>query len=330
MTMQRQIAGRSVPAMGLGCMNVSHAYGHPPAEDDAIGLLQTAYDMGVRHFDTAALYGFGGNETLVGKALKSVRQDIFLASKCVMTGVDGKRVINGRPESLVATLEQALGRLQTDHIDLYYLHRWDKNVPIEDSVGALSRMVEQGKIGAIGLSEMSATTIAKAQTVHPIAALQTEYSLWSRNAEIAVLEHCRENDIAFVAFSPLARGFLSDGLGDISQLAEKDIRRGMPRFQEPNYSENLKLLAAFKALASDAGCTPGQLALQWVLAQGDHILPIPGTRSIDHLQENLQAAELSIAADVLKAAGDLINQSTVHGARYPAGTQAEIDTEEFV
>jgi|TARA_B100000446_G_C10542262_1_gene337350 aryl-alcohol dehydrogenase-like predicted oxidoreductase len=310
-------------------MNLSHAYGHPPAKEDAIRLLHRAYDLGVTHFDTAALYGFGSNETLVGEALKDRRDQIYLASKCVMTGVDGKRVIDGRPESLMRTIDEALQRLQTDYIDLYYLHRWDKNVPIEDSMGAMSRMVEQGKIGGVGLSEMSADTLRKAHAVHPITAMQTEYSLWTRNAEIAVLNACRELGVTFVAFSPVARGFLCDGMADLDSLAEKDIRRNMPRFQEPNSSANQRLYNSFKTLAAEAGCAPGQLALCWLLAQGEDILPIPGTRSIAHLEENLGAAELNIDPSILQAAGELINQDTVSGPRYPAVTQMEIDTEEF-
>lgn len=325
---QRKIGQHSVPAIGLGCMNLSHAYGGAPAEEDAIRLLHTAFDLGVRHFDTAALYGFGVNEALVGKALKPFRQEIHLASKCGMTGVDGKRVIDGRPETIVKTVDAALQRLQVEHIDLYYLHRWDKNVPIEDSVGTLSRMVEQGKLGELGLSEVSADTLHKAYTEHPIAAVQTEYSLWTRNAEIAVLETCRELGAAFVAFSPLARGFLC---GDVQPEAFEagDIRRNMPRFQEPNFTANSALLIEFRTLAEQAHCTPGQLALHWLLSQGEHIIPIPGTRSVEHLRDNLQATDLQIDASILQAADRLINQTTVKGPRYPAATQAEIDTEEF-
>ncbi|TXS90311.1 aldo/keto reductase [Parahaliea maris] len=326
---QRNIGTFSVPAIGLGCMNLNHAYGHAPDEASAIGLLREAFELGVRHFDTAALYGFGSNEKLVGKALRDLRPHIHLASKCGMTGVDGKKVIDGRPETLAQTVEQSLASLQTDHIDLYYLHRWDKQVPVEDSVGALAKMVEQGKIGAIGLSEVSADTLRKAQAVHPITAVQTEYSLWTRNAEIAVLEACRELGVTFVAFSPLARGFLSGAVHDVSQLSEKDIRRNMPRFQAPNFQANLALYREFAALAEGAGCTPGQLALCWLLGQGEHIVPIPGTRSIAHLRENVAAGDVQLDLAVLESAGQLINQDSVHGTRYGAATQVEIDTEEF-
>ena len=219
--------------------------------------------------------------------------------------------------------------MQTDHIDLYYLHRWDKYVPIEDSMGALAKMVDQGKIGAVGLSEVSADTLRRAHSIHPVAAVQSEYSLWTRNPEIAVLKACRELNVAFVAFSPLARGFLCEGVGDPEAMSEKDIRRGMPRFREPNFSANQVLFQSFSELAAKAACTPGQLALNWLLAQGENIIPIPGTRSVDHLEENMRAAELSIDPSVLTAAGALINRDSVCGERYPQATQIEIDTEEF-
>jgi aryl-alcohol dehydrogenase-like predicted oxidoreductase len=326
----RELAGRQVPAIGLGCMNLSHAYGVPPAEKEARELLHEAFELGVRHFDTAALYGFGRNEELLGRTLKPLRNQLFLASKCGMTGVDGKRVIDGRPKTLVATLEASLRRLQTDHIDLYYLHRWDRSVPIEDSVGALSRMIEQGKISALGLSEVSAETLLKAQAVHPVAAVQTEYSLWTRNPEVALLSSCRELGVALVAFSPLGRGFLAGAVHDPNALDEQDIRRGMPRFQAPHFANNKELLLRFNALALDAGCTSGQLALAWLLAQDVSVLPIPGTRSLQHLRENMLSYQIDLAPDVLVAAGALINHETVSGPRYPPATQLEIDTEEVV
>ena len=326
----RTLAGHTVNPIGLGCMNLSHAYGTPPDETSAIQLLQRAVELGCNHFDTATLYGFGANETLVGKALKPYRKQIFLASKCGMGGVNGQRVIDGRPATLKQQCEASLQRLQTDVIDLYYLHRWDKNIPIEESVGALADLVQQGKIRAIGLSEVSAATLEKAHAVHPIAAVQTEYSLWTRNPEIAVLAKTRELGAAFVAFSPLGRGFLGGSLHDVADLVEKDIRRPMPRFSAENYPQNLQLLPALQQLADQAGCTTAQLSLAWLLAQQDNILPIPGTVQISHLAENLAAAELNLDADLLQQAGQLIHAQNVHGARYPAATQAEIDTEEFV
>ncbi len=319
------------PGIGLGCMNLSHAYGTPLSEEDAIRALQQAFDMGYRHFDTATLYGGGRNEIVVGKALKERRQSLFLASKCGMAigQESGKKEINGRPETLRAQCEASLRRLQTDHIDLYYLHRLDPNTPIEDSVGALADLVREGKIGAIGLSEVSAATLKRAQAVQPIAALQTEYSLWSRNAEIAVLDACRDNGTAFVAFSPLARGFLTNTLLDVDSLVAKDIRNNMPRFHKDNYQQNLKLLDGYVAIADEVGCTPAQLALAWIKSKGDFIVPIPGTRSVEHMQENLNAAPLQLEADTVARLDALINQNNVHGPRYSAVQQAEIDTEEF-
>jgi aryl-alcohol dehydrogenase-like predicted oxidoreductase len=325
----RRIGQTEVSAIGLGCMNLSHAYGTPPAPEAAESLLLRALDLGVTHFDTAALYGFGNNETLVGKVLAPHRNQIFLASKCGMTGVDGKRVIDGRPETILRTCDEALQRLRTDRIDLYYLHRWDKQIPIEESVGALSRLVEAGKVLAIGLSEVSADTLRRAHAEHPISALQTEYSLWTRNPEIAVLETCRELGTAFVAFSPLGRGFLTGALRDISGLQEKDIRRNMPRFHADNFARNLPLLDGLQSLASRANATPGQLALAWLLARDDNILPIPGTTSIAHLEENLSAAGVELDAALMDELDSIINRHTVIGTRYNAATQSEIDTEEF-
>lgn len=326
---ERSIAGVRLPAIGLGCMNLSHAYGTPPPETDAVALLHRALDLGIRHFDTAALYGFGRNESLLGKALKGQRQRIHLASKCGMTGVDGQRVIDGRPETLIVTLDASLARLGTDHIDLWYLHRWDRKVPIEDSVGAMARMVQQGKVGALGLSEVSAATLRRAAAVHPIAALQTEYSLWTRNAEIAVLDACRDIGAAFVAFSPLARGFLANPALDPAAFVDQDLRRMMPRFQAPHFERNRTLMQSIIGLAAEAGCTPAQLALCWLLARGEHVIPIPGTTSIAHLEENAAAMRLNPDLALLQRAGALIGHASVSGPRYPEGIQREIDTEEF-
>jgi aryl-alcohol dehydrogenase-like predicted oxidoreductase len=330
----RQIASFSVSAIGLGCMNLSHAYGAPVSAQQGERVLLAAFDQGVNFFDTAALYGFGANETLVGKVMKPHRQKFTLASKCGMQGVeqsDGSkvRVIDGRPETIKNTCEDSLRRLQTEVIDLYYLHRWDKKVPIEDSVGALSDLVRQGKIQAIGLSEVSASTLRKAHAVHPIAAVQTEYSLWTRNPEIAVLQACRELGAAFVAFSPVARGFLCGAPLDIASFEPKDIRRGMPRFTPENFAANLKLLPAYHALAQEAGCSPSQLALAWLLHQGEHIVPIPGTTSVDHLSDDLAAVDVKLDASLLARLDALINQKTVAGNRYSAQSNSEVDTEVF-
>lgn len=328
--LQRRIGSFATSALGLGCMNLSHAYGTPPSDEAAAALLLRALDRGITHFDTAALYGFGKNETLLGKVLKPHRQKIFLASKCGMTGVDGRRVIDGRPATLKRTCEESLQRLQTDVIDLYYLHRWDKRVPIEDSVGALADLVRQGKVRMIGLSEVSAATLRRAHAVHPIAALQSEYSLWTRNPEIATLETCRELGTAFVAFSPLARAFLTGKLRDPeSELEVKDIRRQMPRFEPANYAKNLELLPEYGRIAEAAGCTPAQLALAWLLARGDHILPIFGTRQPEHLDENAGSASVRLDDSIVERLDALINQQSVAGPRYNAATQEEIDTETF-
>jgi aryl-alcohol dehydrogenase-like predicted oxidoreductase len=315
-------------------MNLSHAYGAPVSAQQGERVLMAAFDQGVNFFDTAALYGFGANETLVGKVMKPHRQKFTLASKCGMQGVeqsDGSkvRVIDGRPETIKKTCEDSLRRLQTDVIDLYYLHRWDKKVPIEDSVGALSDLVRQGKIQAIGLSEVSASTLRKAHAVHPIAAVQTEYSLWTRNPEIAVLQACRELGAAFVAFSPVARGFLCGAPLDIASFEPKDIRRGMPRFTPENFAANLKLLPAYHALAQEAGCSPAQLALAWLLHQGEHIVPIPGTTSVEHLLDDLAAVDVKLDASLLARLDALINQYTVAGNRYSAQSNSEVDTEVF-
>jgi aryl-alcohol dehydrogenase-like predicted oxidoreductase len=327
---RRKIGPFDVECIGLGCMNLSHAYSSPPPIEDARALLIEAFDLGVRHFDTAALYGFGKNEELVGPTLKPFRDEILLASKCGMTGVDGKRVIDGRPETILKTCDEALKRLQTDWIDLYYLHRWDRKVPIEESVGALKRLVEAGKVRAIGLSEVSAETLRKAAKVHPVAALQTEYSLWTRNPEIAVLKACEELGTAFVAFSPLARGFLGGSLRDPSKLEEKDIRRPMPRFQAPNFENNLRRLEVFETLADEAaGVPPAILALNWVLNQGRHIHIVPGTTKLEHLRQNVETDAFDFPEDILQRAGEIFNQRTVSGPRYPAAVQVEIDTEEF-
>nr|WP_096696267.1 aldo/keto reductase [Polaromonas sp. AER18D-145] len=329
----RRIGPFDVSAIGLGCMNLSHAYGAPPSAEQGERVLLAALDAGVTLFDTAALYGFGANETLVGKVLSRHRSRFTLASKGGMAGVqfeDGvKRVIDGRPEAIRKNCEDSLQRLQTDVIDLYYLHRWDKTVPIEDSVGAMAELVRAGKVRAIGLSEVSAATLRKAHAVHPIAAVQTEYSLWTRNPEIAVLDACRELGAAFVAFSPVARGFLCDALHDVGTLQPKDIRSAMPRFAPDNYAANLQLLPPYKALALEAGCTPAQLALAWLLHKAPHIVPIPGTTSVEHLHDNLGAVNVRLDAGLLARLEALVNQRTVTGHRYSAQSASEVDTEEF-
>jgi aryl-alcohol dehydrogenase-like predicted oxidoreductase len=332
---QRKLGPFSVSAIGLGCMNLSHAYGAPVSAEQGERVLLGALDAGVTLFDTATLYGFGTNETLVGKVMQPHRSRYTLASKCGMGGADvagdGKlvRVIDGRPATLRKQCEDSLRRLRTDVIDLYYLHRWDKKVPIEDSVGALSDLVRAGNIRAIGLSEVSAPTLRRAHAVHPIAALQTEYSLWTRNPEIAVLDACRELGVAFVAFSPVARGFLCGGVIDVDTLGTTDIRRTMPRFASENYATNLKLLTSFCALAQELACTPSQLAIAWLLHKAPHVIPIPGTTSVAHLHDDLGAISVSLSAATMARLEALFQPSNVAGSRYNPQGNSEVDTEEF-
>lgn len=327
--MKRRLGSSSINPVGLGCMSLSHAYGAPPARADAARLLNQALDLGYDHLDTASLYGGGANETLIGEAIAHRRNAFFLASKCGMSIVDGKRVIDGRPETLRAQIDISLERLRTDRVDLYYLHRWDKSVPIEESVGELARMVEAGKVRAIGLSEVSAATLRRAHAVHPIAAVQNEYSLWSRNAELGILDATRELGATLVAFSPVARGFLAGGVASPDSLLEKDIRRSMPRFQPKNFARNLELFAQLKTIAATLEVTPAQLCLQWLFARGEHVVAIPGTTSPEHLAENIGTPTAPLSDSVVKQLDRLFDPGAIAGPRYPAATQAEIDTEEF-
>lgn len=326
--MKRHLGSSAVRPVGLGCMSLSHAYGIPPARDDAARLLNRALDLGYDHLDTAALYGFGANERLIGEAIGHRRSEYFLASKCGMTGVDGKRVIDGRPATLRRTIDEALARLRTDRIDLYYLHRWDKSVPIEESVGELARMRDTGKILAIGLSEASATTLRRAHAEHPIAAVQNEYSLWSRNAELGILQATREIGAALVAFSPLGRGFLAGGVASPEDLPERDIRRAMPRFEPENFTRNQALVDTIRRIGDSLGLTPSQICLQWLLSKGEHVIAIPGTTSVAHLEENLRA-EAPLAAETVAVLDTAFANSAIAGHRYPPATLLEIDTEDF-
>ncbi|WP_408591756.1 aldo/keto reductase [Novosphingobium sp.] len=325
----RSIAGRAVKPVGLGCMSLSWAYGTPPSDEDGARLLDHAIDLGYDHLDTARIYGDGHNETLIGKTLKGRRDKFFVASKTGIIVDGAKRRIDCKPETIRGALETSLRLLQTDFIDLYYLHRRDFTVPIEESVGELGRLVKEGKIGGIGLSEMSAETVRRAHAEHPVAALQTEYSPMTRNPEIAVLEATRELGITFVAFSPVGRGLLADPALDVAAMPTTDIRRAMPRFQDENFPANRALVAGFAQIALDAGVTPAQLALGWVIGRGEHVVAIPGTARIDHLEENLARSDWAIPAEVTAAVDALINHHTVAGHRYGKAMQATIDTEDF-
>jgi aryl-alcohol dehydrogenase-like predicted oxidoreductase len=328
----RSLGSFNVNPIGLGCMNLDHAYGPSVSPEQGERVLLGALDAGYDFFDTATLYGGGKNETRLGEVLKKHRNRFVLASKCVLSIelVDGKpqRVTDGRPETVRKQCEASLRRLQTDVIDLYYLHRWDQKVPIEDSVGALSDMVRKGHIRAIGLSEVGAKTLRKAHAVHPITAVQSEYSLWARDPEVAVLDACKELGVAFVAFSSLARKFLC-GLKDVNTLHEKDIRRSMPRFQAGAFEQNLQLLAPFESLAQALGHSPAQLALAWVLAKGDHILSIPGTTSEAHMRENFAAANITLSPDVIQRLDGMVHPKDLVGGRYDAQSQSEVDTEQM-
>ena len=326
---KRALAGRMVHPVGLGCMNLSWAYGDPPPHPEKLRLLRRALELGYDHFDTSNIYGLGRNEALLGEGIMHARADFLLASKTGIVVEGAGRGIDCRPEAMLASLDESLARLKTDHIDLFYMHRFDPKVPVADMVGALAHAIEAGKIGAYGVSEWGADHIRVAHAVHPMAAVQTEYSLWTRNPEIAVLETTRELGIAFVAFSPVARGALGGELRDPAVLGDKDLRRTMPRFGAEHWPQNLTLIERFDALAAEAGIAPAQLALAWLLAQGPHIHVIPGTTSVAHLEENFATLSLDVPADLLARAGALINQQTVSGPRYAPAAQASVSTEEF-
>jgi aryl-alcohol dehydrogenase-like predicted oxidoreductase len=326
----RPLGPFSVSAIGFGCMSLSHAYGTPPPPEEGAKVVLKALDLGYTHLDSAMLYGFGANETLLGQVLKHRWHEVVLATKGGMyRDAQGQRHVDGRPDVIVQNCEESLSRLGIETIDLYYLHRRDKRVPIEDSVGALAGLVKAGKVKTIGLSEVSAATIRAAHAVHPITAVQTEYSLWTRNPEVAVLDTCRELGIAVVVFSPLARGFLTGKLRSIDHLPPKDIRHNMPRFQPEHLTRNLRLLDGLAAIAEQSHCTMGQVALAWVLQRGEHIIPIPGTTSIEHLAENAGAVDVHLSEEAMAALDASINPKTVSGPRYSESVQKDIDTEEI-
>ncbi len=321
----RNLGDFAVNPIGLGCMNYAFGYRTVP-EENARKLLLTAVAEGCNFFDTATLYGNGYSEKLLGDTLKAHRNDIRIASKC---GLDSDG-INGRPEKLIAQCDASLERLQTDVIDLYYLHRADPNVPIAESVGALQTLVDAGKILTIGLSEISSANLEAAVAETRITAVQSEYSLWSRTPEFGILDLCGKNNITFVPFCPLGRGFFAGSAQELSELDDSDLRCtiAQPRFEGENFKANCKLLESFAVHAKEHNCTTGQLALAWLLHQRDHsMIPIPGTTRIEHFRENMAAADVSLDQSSLDTLDELINESTVAGTRYNAKRMAGQDSE---
>lgn len=311
----------TVSAVGLGCMGMSFAYGATD-DNDSAKTLRRAVDLGVTFFDTAETYGPFHNEELLGRALKPVRDRVVIATKFgfkldpAKSGLAAMIGVDSRPEHVRQVAEASLKRLNTDVIDLFYQHRVDPNVPIEDTVGAMAELVREGKVRALGLSEASAATIRRAHAIHPIAAVQSEYSLWSRDPEEDVLATCRELGVGFVPYSPLGRGFLTGAIRNTDDLAADDFRRNLPRFQGENFDTNATLVAKLEALAKEKGVTAAQLALAWVLYQGDTIVPIPGARKLHHLEQNAAAADIVLSPQEIEELSAIIPLESVAGKRY--------------
>jgi aryl-alcohol dehydrogenase-like predicted oxidoreductase len=319
--------GLRTSQLGLGCMGMSEFYG---AGDDAESMLviHRAFDLGITFFDTADIYGPFTNEVLVGKAIRGYRHQITLATKfgIVRSATDPTvRGQNGKPEYVQASCESSLKRLGTDVIDLYYLHRVDPATAIEETVQAMSDLVKQGKVRALGLSEASAATIRRAHKIHPISAIQSEYSLWSRDPEDEVLKTCQELGIAFVPYSPLGRGFLTGQIKKFEDLEENDFRRFSPRFQGENFQKNLDLVKKLEAIAERKGCTPSQLALAWVIAQGDFLFPIPGTKRLKFLEENNGAISVRFSAEELAEINRIAPKGVASGMRYPEASMKTLN-----
>ena len=320
----RQLGPLRVSAIGLGCMGMTPIYGQPD-EGECIATLHRAIELGVNMIDTADMYGGGKNEELVGRALAGRRDRVVLATKFGnVRRPDGTPDVNGRPEYVPQACDASLQRLGVEVIDLYYLHRVDQGVPIEDTVGAMARLVEQGKVRHIGLSEAAAATLRRAHAVHPIAALQTEYSLWTRDVEPEILPACRELGVGFVAYSPLGRGFLSGTITSTAVLAQDDRRRDHPRFAQENIERNLVLLETLRAFATAKDCTPAQVALAWLLHQGGDVVPIPGTKRRKYLEENVRALDVRLDEADLAKLDEAFAPGITAGDRYPAGQMKRV------
>jgi aryl-alcohol dehydrogenase-like predicted oxidoreductase len=308
----------TVSMQGLGCMGMSQSYGKADPEESRL-TIERALDLGVTFLDTANVYGDGHNEHIVGKAIRSRRDEVTLATKFSLSrGEDGSMKISGHPDYVRECIDKSLERLGVDHIDLYYQHRVDSTIPIEDTVGAMAEQVTAGKVRHLGLSEASAGSLRRAVTVHPITALQSEWSLWTRDLEDEVVPTARELGIGIVPFSPLGRGFLTGAIKSPEDFGEDDFRRFNPRFQGENFTKNLELVDAVTALAADKGCTPGQLALAWVMAQGDDVVPIPGTKRRTYLEENVGASDVTLDAADLRRLDELAPVGVAAGGRYLA------------